>query len=270
MAKKPSSDTKAIKIQKLLEKYRDNDNSHFEAIMESKTAAQLENVLEKQMTDINKDVVISEFKLPNFDNNKSIECDRFIPRRCLDSDFDIENIMNTKIEIEHCPPYNWNLDATASENTPQNNQTNIQGQPSGNEVNHGENAKKYNILLQTQLLNIENPHMQCGFLNDNNKINMEPAKQKVLGQLNFDQLSLLGQEPMDGNYFSQQHMDQDSALVNTIKADGYKMLKFNNKSTKKRDLENQVPNEPAMQDFRTNLMFDMLEDDDLLSLPYKQ
>ena len=32
----------------------------------------------------------------------------------------------------------------------------------------GENLRKYNILLQTQLLNIKNPHMvNNGFLNEN-------------------------------------------------------------------------------------------------------
>lgn len=57
------------------------------------------------------------------------------------------------------------------------------------------------------MLNIENPHMQSGFLNDNNKVNLEPSKQKILGSVNFDNLSLLGSDNFDTNFFNQQHIE---------------------------------------------------------------
>lgn len=123
MCKQTSSDTKTIKIQKLIEQYREHDNTSFDNIIsESKTASQLGEVLEKQKSSIyHQEVVVSEFKLPTFDN-QNIEGDRFIPVRR--SDVECESILETKIEIDHCPPYNWNQDVTVSENSQQSNQNN--------------------------------------------------------------------------------------------------------------------------------------------------
>ena len=107
--------------------------------------------------------------------------------------------------------------------------------------------------------------MQSGFLNDNNKVNLEPTKQKVLGSVNFDSLSMLGMDTFDTNFFSQQHIEQDSALVNSIKADRLKVLKFN--KNKKRDRENLVPTKDPMEYFRGSDL--MMDEEEILSLPYR-
>jgi len=80
-----------------------------------------------------------------------------------------------KIEIESRPPENLHEDSRL-EATPaqQNNQQNQQNQNVNqiNEMSSGENLRKYNILLQSMMLDIENPHMvQNSFLNENTVLN---------------------------------------------------------------------------------------------------
>lgn len=60
-----------------------------------------------------------------------------------------------------------------------NNNNNQQSQPSNSiqEMYSGENLRKYNILLQNTMLNVENPHMvQNGFLNENRINNFKPTQ----------------------------------------------------------------------------------------------
>lgn len=167
--KQPSTDNKTINIQCFLDFSREKDQ--LEVVKENTAATKLECKLNNQI----KDIEIRELGVAKFDINTVNLGDRFIPLRCFDDNEDASDVLNTKVEIEHCPPCNWNLDAVATEPSEYNNHTNSQNQVNNvDTVANGENVKKYNILLQTQLLNIKNPHMiHNGFLNENSKINLE-------------------------------------------------------------------------------------------------
>ena len=129
----------------------------------------------------------------------------------------------------------------------------------------GENLRKYNILLQTQLLNIENPHViQNGFLNENtychskqNKIHL-PAQNSISAE-RHSLLQIMTNDPINlatpSSFFGEEQPQQNQS---------FSVLKFN----KNPGQENKVPQScnKIVEDFP----FYGLEEEDVLSVPYTQ
>jgi hypothetical protein len=78
-------------------------------------------------------------------------------------------------------------------------------------MSSGENLRKYNILLQSMMLDIENPHMvQNSFLNENTVLHPKPNTnqncvvqglplQNAINESNHNYLQLMSSSPGDSN-----------------------------------------------------------------------
>ena len=188
LAKQPSSDIKTIKISKLIdfhkeiEQIRNSDilSQNWNAAIHSASKTDflgLKHEAERESQD-HKSEAFCDLKV-NATKTERLVGDRFIPLRnqgCLD----INEVMDIKVEIESSPPQNL-LDEAKPEASTQNNQNN-QGQPNSqnSEMSSEENLRKYNIMLQTQLLDIKNPHLvQNGFLNEDQSDLVRPCLNKT-------------------------------------------------------------------------------------------
>jgi hypothetical protein len=149
------------------------------------------------------------------------------------------------MEIELNPPANLNEDVQI-EPSGNNTNNNQQNQNQSSESHQGDSVKKYNILLQSRLLNIENPHIiHNGFLNENSRINFQNSPQKQnalhmhqnLNSENMSLLQLMSSDPIGPSAFNDCKIDEDSALLSSMQVPRKKVLRFNNSIGQ----ENKVP-----------------------------
>jgi len=123
IAKQVSSDIKAIKISKLIDFHREIEQRRSSDIFGQFPGAQSATKAETQFK--HGEIVDHEMKMsedqdisnssPKFTASKfclnKIEGDRFIPMRTIIEEEEIQQNLDTKIEIEQCPPLNLNEDS---------------------------------------------------------------------------------------------------------------------------------------------------------------
>ena len=175
-------------------------------------------------------------------------------------------------------------DDSGIESQNQNN-NNQQTQPTNqnNEMCSGENLRKYNILLQNTMLDIQNPHMvQNGFLNENSVNNYKPTQglqgmPQSANDCNNNYLQLMTQNST--NNLNQMMMDDSE--MNQNGQQNYNVLNFNRRHC---EIENQgAGHMPIVNNYhkprsvlstrkqkKQELPFMGFDSDSLLTIPYKQ